>query len=288
VTTLRETAKAKLNLTLQVMGRRADGYHELASLVAFATLGDIVELQPGSALDLVVEGQFAKALSRGNLVIKAAEAAKAVLPGLQLGRFRLIKNLPVAAGLGGGSADAAAALRLLAQANSGALAHEDLRALAAKLGSDVTVCLESRAALMTGRGERVQPLRAFPCCGVVLANPGVELTAGDVYSELGAPPISASPIGEPDVPDFAGDVERLIDYVGARDNDLAASASRLAPVIGDVLAALRDLEGARLARLSGSGPTCFALFGTIEEAEHAAVSLAASRPAWWIVASALQ
>ena len=135
-------------------------------------------------------------MSGDNLVIRAAEAASVSAPGVKLGRFRLVKQLPVAAGLGGGSADAAAALRLIASANQGALSEAAMAAIAARLGSDVTVCLASRPALMTGRGERVEPVRGFPACGVLLANPGVPLSAAAVYAELRADDLRAPPLGQ--------------------------------------------------------------------------------------------
>ena len=141
MTALRDTAKAKLNLTLEVLGRRDDGYHEIRSLVAFAALGDSLELEPGGTLALRIDGPFAAALSGDNLVIAAAEAARSKARAITLGRFRLIKNLPVAAGLGGGSADAASALRLLARANPGTLDEESWREIAEGLGSDVPACL---------------------------------------------------------------------------------------------------------------------------------------------------
>jgi 4-diphosphocytidyl-2-C-methyl-D-erythritol kinase len=288
MTPLREMACAKLNLTLEVRGRRADGYHELQSLVAFAELGDIVELEPGPNLELAVEGPFAGALGRtGNLILDAAEAAKSAIPRLQLGRFRLIKTLPVAAGLGGGSADAAAALRLLTRANPRALTNAGRAAIAAGLGSDVSVCLESRAAMMTGRGEKLHPVPAFPPCGVVLANPGVALTAAEVYAALQALPYSGDGDSVPEVPDLALSFERLIDYAHPRANDLEAPAMRLAPAIKEVLAALARLEGARLIRMSGSGPTCFALFAERAEANPAAAAVASAHPDWWVAASAL-
>jgi 4-diphosphocytidyl-2-C-methyl-D-erythritol kinase len=288
MTMLREPARAKLNLTLEVLGRRADGYHELSSLVAFAELGDVVELTPGHALELIVEGPFAEALTDGgNLILRAAEAAKALFPGLELGRVRLIKNLPVAAGLGGGSADAAAALRLLARVNGRALTGEHPSMLASGLGSDVKVCLASQPALMTGRGETVHSLRNFPACGVVLVNPGVALTTAAVYSALKAPPISEDRESIPGVPDFAGSFERLLDYAGPRGNDLEAPAIILAPVIKEVLAALAQLKGARLVSMSGSGSTCFALFVNAEEARRGAGELTASHAGWWVAASTL-
>jgi 4-diphosphocytidyl-2-C-methyl-D-erythritol kinase len=284
---LRDIGRAKLNLTLEVLGRRADGYHELRSLVAFAALGDELTLEPGSALELETQGPFAATLSGDNLVIRAAEAASVSAPGIKLGRFHLLKQLPVAAGLGGGSADAAAALRLIASANRTALNEAALAALAARLGSDVTVCLASRPALMTGRGETVEPVRGFPACGVLLANPGLPLSAAAVYAELRADELSIPPLGT-GVPDFHGDFEQLLAYALPRLNGLEAPAARLVPEIREVLAALLALDGPRLARLSGSGPTCFALFATETDAARAGERLAAEFPHWWIAASSLE
>jgi 4-diphosphocytidyl-2-C-methyl-D-erythritol kinase len=290
MTVFRDIAWAKLNLTLEVLGRRADGFHELRSLVAFVGLGDTVELEPQQgALDLSIEGPFAAALSRGdgvNLIIKAAEAARAHKPCLTLGRFRLVKTLPVAAGIGGGSADAAAALRLVARANADAFAETIAAELAPQLGSDVAVCLESEPALITGRGEIVSLVQGFPPCGVVLANPGLPLATADVYGALKAQPVRTTPkLSEP--PDFAGDFETLIAYAAARGNDLEVVATRLVPEIRAVSTALSGLDGARLARLSGSGPTCFAVFATPREALRAATLLAQSEPDWWIAAGML-
>lgn len=286
MTALRDIAWAKLNLTLEVLGRRSDGFHELNSLVAFAGVGDTVELEPKGALDLKVEGPFATALDGGNLILDAAEAAKAHSPGLTLGRFRLFKNLPVAAGLGGGSADAAAALRLIIRANQEALSEAAMADLAPVLGSDVAVCFGSKPALITGRGEMVAPVRGFPSCGVVLANPGLPLSTADVYGALDAPPLKSPPQSSAPL-DFAGDLDKLLDYVDPRGNDLEAVAMKLAPEIGDVLATLRTLENGRLVRLSGSGPTCFAVFATPRQALRAATVLVHSHPDWWVAASSL-
>ena len=288
MTALREAARAKLNLTLEVKGRRADGFHEIESLAAFAGVGDVVELELQDRLELVTEGPFADALGGDNLIMRAAEAARAVNPGLRLGRFRLIKELPVAAGLGGGSADAAAALRLIARANGGAPSQSELAELALKLGSDVSVCLTSRPALISGRGEKVELVRGVPSCGVLLANPGLPLATAAVYAALNAAPLRKSPGGAPTAPDFGGSFESLVAYLAPRGNDLEAAAARLAPVIREVLASLTGLHGARIARMSGSGPTCFALFATEAEAERGAETLAASHPLWWIAASTLQ
>ncbi|ODR93747.1 hypothetical protein AUC69_04070 [Methyloceanibacter superfactus] len=269
-----------------MLGRREDGFHELESLVAFAGVGDTVEREPDDAFSLTVEGPFAMALDGANLIAGAADATEIVAPGLALGRFRLVKLLPVAAGLGGGSADAAAALRLMARANPDVLSDAALAALAPRLGSDVAVCLGSEPALITGRGEIVTAVQGFPACGVVLANPGLKLSTADVYGALDASPLSSPPRSSPP-PDFASDFEKLIGYATARANDLEAAATRLAPEIGNVLATLGALEGVRLARMSGSGATCFALFATPRQALRAATALAQNEPHWWITASTL-
>jgi 4-diphosphocytidyl-2-C-methyl-D-erythritol kinase len=287
MTALRDTARAKLNLTLEVLGRRADGYHEVRSVVAFAELGDHLELATGQGLALVVEGPFASALAGDNLITAAAGAAKAEAPSITLGRFRLVKTLPVAAGLGGGSADAAAALRLLTRANPGGLSPSALAGIAQRLGSDVTACLKSLPALMTGRGEKVADIRGMPACAVLLVNPGIQLPTASVYGALDTTPLFGGTDAFAAVPDFGGSFERLVFYTAPRCNTLEAAALRLAPIIGDVLAALKRLDGARLVRLAGSGPTCYALFATEDAATSAAASLLAVHPTWWVAATIL-
>lgn len=288
MTALRETGRAKLNLTLEVAGRRTDGFHELRSLVAFASLGDEIEFEPHGPLELSVEGRFAAALSGENLIVTAARAASNKVQGLTLGRFRLVKNLPVASGLGGGSADAAAALRLLARANDGALDDGTLAELARTLGSDVSVCLNSRPALILGRGEIVEPVAGFPSCAVLLANPGLPLATEAVYAALGAQAFAGPGRAHARTLDFNGDFEALLAYLVPRGNDLEAPAARLVPEIREVLAVLLALDRVRLARLSGSGPTCFALFADENDAERAGARLAAEFPDWWIAAATLR
>jgi 4-diphosphocytidyl-2-C-methyl-D-erythritol kinase len=284
---LRDAGWAKLNLTLEVLGRRPDGFHELNSLVAFAALGDELALEPGEGFELEIEGPFAHALAGDNLIIKAARAASDRVPELRLGRFQLIKLLPVAAGLGGGSADAAAALRLIARANPGRLAETELAELAAEIGSDVSVCLASHPALVAGRGECVEPAHGVPPFGVLLANPGLPLATEAVYAALRAEAF-ALPRPYADELDFHGDFESLIDYLRPRGNDLEATAAGLVPEIRAVLAALLSLQGVRLARLSGSGPTCFALFSTEAEAKRAAAELTGEQTSSWIAATSLR
>ena len=286
MTTFHENARAKLNLSLEVLGRRGDGFHEIRSLVAFATLGDVVSLVPADTLTLSADGPFAGALFGDNLVLQAARGVRAAFPSSALGHFHLEKNLPVASGIGGGSADAAAALRLISEANGGTPNQQELLVVAASIGSDVPVCVVSCPTLMTGRGEILRAVRGFPSCGVVLANPGVSLSAAGVYSALNAKPLAAS-VAEMDAPDFAAGFDALLNYLKTRPNDLQSPATQLAPVIGDVLPALEALPGARLARMSGSGATCFALFAAHAEAEAAKRLIAEAHPEWWIAAGGL-
>lgn len=277
-----EKAPAKINLTLRVIGRRADGYHELESLVAFADVADTLTLEPGPGVGLTVAGPFATASGdiADNLVLKAQAALLAHVPGLKAGQFTLEKNLPVAAGIGGGSADAAAALRLLARVN--ALAFDDARLMTAALavGADVPVCFASRACVMAGVGERLTPPLHLPKLPAVLVNPGVPLATRDVFSAFAGP--RAGALSHDQVPREPG---ALIEFLKMRGNDLTEAAVACAPVIGDVLAALDQLPGVLLTRMSGSGSTCFALFGSDGAAAAAAKRLAAEQPDWWAVAT---
>lgn len=282
---LTELAAAKINLTLEILGRRPDGYHELVSLVAFAGFGDRLSLQPGPGFGLQVDGPFADVLGTDNLIERAVRRAQEQAPALTSGRFRLEKTLPVAAGLGGGSADAAAALRLLARANPEHAGGLDLGAIAAGIGADVTVCLEQRAARMRGIGEQVACVPPLPETHVVLVNPGVALATAEVYAALGAPLLEDAE--EPSILEPFADLDALLAYLEARRNDLEAPALRLAPEIAEARDRLLAAAGCRLARLSGSGSTWFGIFGSQAEAERAATGIAADRPDWWVVASSL-
>lgn len=286
---LTELAAAKINLTLEILGRRPDGYHELVSLVAFARTGDRLSLVPGRAFELRVEGPFAAAIGADNLVERAVRRAQEHQPALQSGAFRLEKILPVAAGLGGGSADAAAALRLIAQANPEHAGALDLHRVSAELGADVTVCLEQRAALMWGVGEQVARVAPLPETFVVLVNPGVTLATADVYAALDAPPLEDERVPAPaDAPGRFRDLDALLAFLEARRNDLETPALRLAPEIAEARAVLNETDGCRLVRLSGSGGTWFGIFATRAEAEQAAKRIARGRPDWWVVASSLR
>ena len=282
-----EKAPAKVNLTLHVLGRRADGYHEIESLVAFAGVGDALSFTPGRALALIVGGPTAAAAgdTADNLVLKAARALAERVEGLQLGRFALSKRLPVAAGLGGGSADAAAALRMLAR--SSRLAPDDPRLLQAAqaTGADVPVCLDPRPRLMRGIGDILSEPLDLPKLATVLVNPGVAVPTREVFAALKLPAgsVAASPPGS--APSLGA--TNLADAIANGRNDLEGPAIELQPVIADVLAVLRKLPGCRLSRMSGSGATCFGLFDSTAAATAAARTLRIGYPEWWVRATVL-
>lgn len=292
---LAESAAAKINLTLRIVGRRPDGYHELVSLVAFAGVGDALSLAPGPAMSLRVTGPFAVGLAAAedNLVLRAARALAARVEGLILGGFSLIKRLPIASGIGGGSADAAAALRLLARVNDLSVADPRLYAAARTLGADVPVCVDPRARVMRGIGEVLSAPIGLPQLPAVLVNAGVPVATGAVFAALAAARAGVRVDGDPAPADPLSDPaairspDALIAAVIGGRNDLEPPAIGLAPVIADVLALLRAQGGCRLARMSGSGGTCFALFDTRRAAAAAAKSVQAQHPAWWARATTI-
>jgi 4-diphosphocytidyl-2-C-methyl-D-erythritol kinase len=275
-----ETARAKINLTLRVVGRRADGYHDLESLVVFADLADTLTLQPGAVNGLDVTGPFAQASGdpSDNLVLKAQRALAESVSGLKGGRFLLDKCIPVAAGIGGGSADAAAALRLLARHNDLAIDDARLMLAALRTGADVPVCLASRACVMTGVGELLSPPLDLPPLHAVLVNPRVPLATRDAFATYAGRPASSAPLPA-DVP---RETTALIEFLRAHGNDLTGAAIVRAPVVAKVLNALSAESGALLSRMSGSGSTCFALFSDAAESKAAAVRLGAAHKKWWV------
>ncbi|KAB2851589.1 MAG: 4-(cytidine 5'-diphospho)-2-C-methyl-D-erythritol kinase [Hyphomicrobiaceae bacterium] len=281
-----ELARAKVNLTLRVLGRRPDGYHELESIVVFADVGDRVAMAPARVPMVEASGPFARAIAGTNLLERAISAVTARWPQARIGSLSLEKNLPVAAGLGGGSADAAAALRAIRRANRELGSDSDWRALALTLGSDVPACLESRAALMRGRGDRLEVLAGFPSLDAVIVNPMLPLPTADVFAALMAPPYSATSQSA-----VAARVpverSRLLDHLALAGNDLEPPAVRLCPAIEAVLGRLRQDGRARLARMSGSGPTCFALYASAGDAKGAAADLKRLEPQWWVRAVTL-
>jgi 4-diphosphocytidyl-2-C-methyl-D-erythritol kinase len=291
---LTEDARAKVNLTLRVNGRRGDGYHDLESVVAFADCADRLTLTPGPELSLTMTGPLANACGEtsDNLVLKAAQLLGRSVAGLKVGSFALEKILPVAAGIGGGSADAAAALRLLARLNDLRLDDERLREVALATGADVPVCLASRACDMTGVGETLMWLSP-PKMPSVLVNPCVPVATKDVFAALGLRHGQLL-VGATDVvmqgsswPEEGGSLEEWVEALATGSNDLEAPAMKIEPVIGGVIAALNATNGAWLARMSGSGATCFALYENTADAKRAADTILREHPEWWVHAGVL-
>lgn len=290
---LNERARAKVNLTLHVLGRRADGYHDLESLVAFADCADGLTFQPGLDFSLNVTGPRASDCGdlSDNLVARAARLLGERVPRLKSGAFVLDKHLPAAAGIGGGSADAAATLRLLANANDVAPDDPRLIAAAQAAGADVPVCLLSSGCMMRGAGEKVTPL-PLPRLPCVLINPGVPVPTKDVFAAIGlkpgdtfTPPSgNAADVAWPSV--AASPAHWLAAITGGR-NDLEPVAVKIQPIIAEVLSLLGSAKGSTLSRMSGSGATCFGLFDSDASAASAAASLKAAHPKWWVEASGL-
>lgn len=276
-----ESAPAKVNLFLHVTGRRADGYHTLDSLAVFGPAADALDAAPAPALSLAVEGPYGAALADGadNLVLSAARALAASVGIEPRAALRLCKRLPVASGIGGGSADAAAALRLLDRLWGLGFGHRRLADVAADLGADVPVCVRAVPARMGGIGGALSPAPAIPDCGLLLVNPGVALATPAVFrartGSFSAP--AALPDRWVDAAGMARDLEAL-------RNDLEPPALALCPPVGEVLAALRSLPGCLLARMSGSGATCFGVFAAADAAQRAASLLPT---AWWTAAGGL-
>jgi 4-diphosphocytidyl-2-C-methyl-D-erythritol kinase len=283
-------APAKLNLTLAVIGRREDGYHLLDSLVGFTDYGDTVSAEESDTLSLAMAGPFGAALAVDpveNLVLRAARrlaAAGGITPRAAL---TLTKRLPVASGIGGGSSDAAATLLALAELWHLTPAPEDLAAIGLQLGADVPVCLAGRTARLEGIGERIGPAPALPAAPIVLVNPGVGLATPQVFrARQGGFSAGAGQAGV--LRRSPADAQALAAALDGTGNDLTAPAIALLPVIADVLAALDAAPGRLLARMSGSGATCFALFPDDAAATAAAAAIAAAHPAWWSVATRLK
>ena len=277
-----ERAPAKVNLTLHVTGRRADGYHLLDSLVVFAGAHDVVSARAADTLSLELAGPFAHALSTDpdNLVLRAARALAASYGVAPRAALRLEKHLPVASGIGGGSSDAAAALRVLAGLWGLEVRPEAMRDIAAELGADVPVCLDRAPRVMQGVGEVLRLAPILPVCGLVLVNPGQALATQAVFRARtgGFSPPGRWPAGWPDAASMAA-------ALAGCTNDLQAAAVALCPAVGEVLAVLAAVSGCELARMSGSGATCFGLFASAEEASRVAAALA--RPGWWCWGGAL-
>jgi 4-diphosphocytidyl-2-C-methyl-D-erythritol kinase len=281
-----EAAPAKINLALHVVGRRPDSFHELESLVVFGGVSDELVAREARNDSLIVTGPFAAAAGTGdtNLVARAVAAFRDQWPAhLPRGiAFELRKNLPVAAGLGGGSADAAAALRLMTELGSGSrIAPKDLAEVALSLGADVPACLIGRPCEVRGRGEIVHTLPYFPPCHLVLVNPLIPVVTADVFRRLqkrqndGLPPLPR-PLTRP---------TQLGIWLEGTRNDLEAPAIALVPEIGRLIAEIRAIDGCMLSRMTGSGGTVFGLFGSSARAHQAAHDLRAACPRYWVAAA---
>lgn len=275
---IRSLAPAKINLFLHVGDKRADGFHALQSLVAFTRSGDEILISPDRGLKLAIRGPFGEGLSAGedNLVLRAARALAAKLERPLGAYLSLKKNLPVASGIGGGSADCAAALRGLAKLWGLKLSREEMCEIAATLGSDVPVCIASEAQYMEGRGEIVTRLAPLPPMPILLINPGVGVPTGKVFGALK----ERRGVGLP-APGRFDSPRDLIAYLKDTSNDLEAPARQIAPEISEVLN-LIALQGALLERMSGSGATCFGLFESDDGAAKAAERIQALQPKWWV------
>ena len=291
MTIIREFAPAKINLTLEVLGKRADGYHELKSLVAFADVGDWITLDTSKPIGVTVSGAFGQTFAGANLVETTLRLIEQAAPDLQLGAVHLEKNLPVAAGIGGGSADAAAVIRAAQRANPERAASVDWQTIALRLGADVPVCLVSRFAWMTGLGETVEAVSRHgtaPFCAIIV-NPLVPVPADKTAQVFRALDAKLLPPEFVRLPPPTGQANSAGPLTIVRDgsNALAPAAQRIVPEIAAVLGALANLEGCRLARMSGAGPTVFAVFDDAASATSAAEMLRRAHPTWWVRATTL-
>jgi 4-diphosphocytidyl-2-C-methyl-D-erythritol kinase len=288
MTVFTESAPAKINLTLEVLGKRPDGYHEIASLVTFARdAADEITLDTSKPVGTSVSGPFGATIAGANLIDVALAKLAAAAPGLQLGHVHLVKKLPIAAGIGGGSADAAAVLRAVRSANPGHAQSVDWTSLARTLGADVPVCFENTAAWMTGIGDQVAVLKNVPWLTAVLVNPLQPMPpdkTARVFAALNAAPKRFENLPPPTPPGPFPTVPMLLEYMAAYGNALDAAACSVAPVIADIKRALLATPGCQYAAVSGGGPTCFGVF---DDNAVAAAALARQHPDWWVRAALL-
>lgn len=277
---LRETAYAKINLALHVRAHLPDGYHRIETLFAFCEDGDELRAEPADGLTLTIDGPFGDALSDGpdNLVLRAADALRQAADVEAGAALHLTKNLPLASGVGGGSGDAAAALRLLSRLWGLTIDREMLHAIAAELGADVPACLLSQTCYGAGRGDELQPIESSEWAGtpVLLVNPRIPVETGPVFAAWDGADRGALDVTEP------------LELDAAWRNDLEAPARAVAPEIGAVLDVLVAAPGAQFARMSGSGATCFALFDSVEARDSAARAIADAHDRWWTMPSTLR
>jgi 4-diphosphocytidyl-2-C-methyl-D-erythritol kinase len=285
---LKISAPAKINLYLHIVGRREDGLHLLDSLIAFATIHDTLSLTAASETSLEIDGPFASQLTAepDNLVLQAARGLAKICGVYSGAKLQLTKNLPVASGIGGGSSDAAATLKGLIQLWKVKPNNQDLQDLALKLGADVPVCLYNKTAFTCGIGEIISKAEPLPLCSLVLVNSGEAVSTPAVFKKRAQ---LQSGFSKPGRFNYAPeDVSELVSILKSRHNDLGEAAQVLCPEIGQVLRALESSQGSLLARMSGSGATCFALFSYPEEAAAASLDLAHMHPDWWVRSGSLE
>jgi 4-diphosphocytidyl-2-C-methyl-D-erythritol kinase len=284
---LQTSAPAKVNLTLRVLMQRPDGYHELASLVAFATVGDDLSLEPAAAIGLEVGGPMAPAagIKSDNLVLRAARAFAERVPGRQAGHFVLTKNLPSGAGLGGGSSDAAAALRLLAELNG--LATDDPRIVDAAMtvGADVPACMDPRARLIHGIGDQLSPPIDLPALDAVIVFPGTGVATSDVFRAHMSTGAEHGRYLPSQIPTHRA---ALLEFLAHESNDLENAATQLVPAIRDARRVIERTEGAEITRMTGSGSAVFAIYGNAEASSQAAARIRDERPEWWVATTKLR
>ncbi len=286
MTALREAAPAKINLFLHIVGRRRDGMHLIDSLVVFAELGDVVTVAPADSLSLTRSGPMAADLPpvEDDLVFKAAMRLAAAAGVAGAAAIEVEKNLPVASGIGGGSADAAAAIRALTRLWQIDLSPEQLSALAQELGADVTACLASKPMRVGGIGEELSPANASAPLHAVLVNPRVAIATAEVFAAYAADPQTPAAVPDENEP-WSREPGQFAKQLAGYRNDLTAAAISLCPAIAEVLAALEAQPASLLARMSGSGATCFGLFATADGAQAAAAALQRDHPEWWVAAT---
>ena len=284
-TSIVDAAPAKINLYLHVTGKRTDGYHLLDSLVVLADVGDQITATPSDILTLDYTGPFAKVLppAKSNLVLHAAERLKDAFDVSAGAALKLNKALPVASGIGGGSADAAATLRALCALWDLDVLHPKVAYLALSLGADVPVCLQGQSAIMRGIGEDIRPIDHLPTLNLILINPGVEVSTPAVFKAR-----TSTFSNSVKMPGTFSDASAFYTFLKTTQNDLEPPAIGLQPIIGDILEALRSFPGVALARMSGSGATCFGIAENADTAHAGALALSASHPAWWVQATSVK
>jgi 4-diphosphocytidyl-2-C-methyl-D-erythritol kinase len=290
---LQTKALAKVNLTLRIVRQRPDRYHEIVSLVAFAEIGDELTLTPGTKLELDLHGPNAAALAEvsDNLILIAARELGEHVSGLKIGRFELTKRLPVGAGLGGGSSDAAAALRLLAELNGLSLADPRILAAARKSGADVTVCLEQKARVVSGIGEKLSEPLTLPELPCVILFPEVHVStreAFQTFDELGMISLSGKYDDHPEAAAIPLERQKFFAFLNSQTNDLARATHQMTPLVEAAEEQLARTNGVKLVRMSGSGPSVFALYDTMQQAEQAAAVIRAENKDRWVAVTRLR